>query len=96
MSLLFAIGLGWSVLSFHLFRSLAQILSASTSLAFSSTGHVLFAANEDYNCHLWCTQTAERINALQSHANRVSAVMTSPDGKAVATGSWDTIIKIWA
>ncbi len=33
---------------------------------------------------------------LQGHENRVSCVGVAPSGEALCTGSWDTLLKIWA
>jgi len=35
------------------------------------------------------------IRVLTSHKYRVSSVAWSPDGKQIASGSWDSTIKIW-
>jgi len=33
--------------------------------------------------------------ALKGHTNRVAAAAFSPDGKTLATGSWDATVKLW-
>lgn len=44
-------------------------------------------------------ETEERWNAvlqtLEGHSDSVRAVAFSPDGSTVASGSWDTTIKLW-
>jgi len=37
----------------------------------------------------------ERAGVLAGHDNRVSCLGVTEDGMAVATGSWDSFLKIW-
>jgi len=73
-----------------------KILCGITSVAFSKTGKMLFAGYDDYNCYVWDTQSGQLVDQLIGHDNRVSCLGVSDDGKALVTGSWDTLIKIWA
>jgi guanine nucleotide-binding protein G(I)/G(S)/G(T) subunit beta-1 len=73
-----------------------KILCGITSVAFSRTGKMLFAGYDDYNCYVWDTQLGTLVDQLIGHDNRVSCLGVSPDGKGLCTGSWDTLLKIWA
>jgi guanine nucleotide-binding protein G(I)/G(S)/G(T) subunit beta-1 len=73
-----------------------KILCGITSVAFSKTGKFLFAGYDDYNCYAWDTLLGKMVDQLMGHDNRVSCTGVSHDGKALATGSWDTLLKIWA
>lgn len=73
-----------------------KILCGITSVAFSKTGKMLFAGYDDYNCYVWDTQLGTLVDQLIGHDNRVSCLGVSEDGKALCTGSWDTLLKIWA
>jgi len=73
-----------------------KILCGITSVAFSKTGKALFAGYDDYNCYVWDTQLGTLVDQLIGHDNRVSCLGVSEDGKALCTGSWDTLLKIWA
>lgn len=73
-----------------------KILCGITSVSFSRTGRMLFAGYDDYNCYVWDTQLASLANQLVGHENRVSCLGVSEDGKALCTGSWDALLKIWA
>jgi len=73
-----------------------KILCGITSIAFSKTGKTLFAGYDDYSTYVWDTQLGAMVEQLQGHENRVSCLGVSEDGKALATGSWDTLLKIWA
>jgi len=73
-----------------------KILCGITSVGFSQKGKILFAGYDDYNCYVWDTQMGEQVTQLQGHDNRVSCLGVSNDGKALCTGSWDTLLKVWA
>jgi guanine nucleotide-binding protein G(I)/G(S)/G(T) subunit beta-1 len=73
-----------------------NILCGITSVAFSISGRYLFAGYDDFNCHVWDTLKGDRVGTLQGHENRVSCLGVSPDGMALCTGSWDSLLKIWA
>jgi len=73
-----------------------KILCGITSVAFSKTGKTLFAGYDDYNTYVWDTLNGTMVEQLGGHENRVSCLGVSEDGKALCTGSWDTLLKIWA
>jgi len=73
-----------------------KILCGITSVAFSRTGKMMFAGYDDYNCYVWDTQLGQLVDQLIGHDNRVSCLGVSEDGKALCTGSWDTLLKVWA
>jgi len=73
-----------------------KILCGITSVAFSKSGKSLFAGYDDYNTYVWDTLTGGMVEQLGGHENRVSCLGVSEDGKALCTGSWDTLLKIWA
>ena len=80
------------------------VIHGITSVAISKSGRIIFAGQDDYNCMMWNTldQNKEPIrlgagsSLMHTHENRVSTVGMSPDGNAFCTGSWDTVLKIWA
>jgi len=72
-----------------------SVRSGVTSAAFSRSGRLLFAGYDDYNGLAWDVLKAERVGVLPGHENRVSCVGVTEDGMAVATGSWDSLLKIW-
>lgn len=71
------------------------ILCGVTSLAYSVSGRLLYAGYADYNCNIWDTLTGDRVAILAAHDNRVSCLGVSDNGAALATGSWDSLLKIW-
>lgn len=72
-----------------------NIICGITSVAFSRSGRLLFGGYDDYNCNAWDTVKQERAGVLAGHDNRVSCLGVSEDGQAVATGSWDSFLRIW-
>eukprot|EP00478_Filoreta_tenera_P000721 GABV01000726.1.p1 GENE.GABV01000726.1~~GABV01000726.1.p1 ORF type:complete len:248 (-),score=70.09 GABV01000726.1:135-878(-) len=72
------------------------ILCGITSVCFSESGKYLFAGYDDYNVHVWDTLTGMLTQTLSGHENRVSCLGVNSDGRALGTGSWDTLLKVWA
>jgi len=68
-----------------------------TSLAFSSTGRLLFVSYTDSSCLIWDTLKAERKGDLgnRAHDKRITSIGVSGDGCALCTASWDSTMKIW-
>jgi WD40 repeat protein len=71
------------------------IVCGVTSLAYSVSGRLLYAGYADFNCNIWDTLTGERVGILAAHNNRVSTLGVSDNGSALATGSWDSMLKVW-
>ncbi|MPC82182.1 Guanine nucleotide-binding protein G(I)/G(S)/G(T) subunit beta-1 [Portunus trituberculatus] len=72
-----------------------NIICGITSVAFSKSGRLLLAGYDDFNCNVWDSMRTERAGVLAGHDNRVSCLGVTEDGMAVATGSWDSFLKIW-
>lgn len=76
-----------------------KILCGITSVSFSNSGRVLYAGYDDYNCYGWDVMSPEGSNhyfKMYGHDNRVSCLGVNPAGNAITTGSWDTLLKVWA
>jgi len=74
-----------------------KVVTTVTSLAFSSSGKVLFAGHDDFSVNSWDAPLGVLTTQLNSpHENRVSCLGVSKDGKALCTGSWDLLLKVWA
>jgi guanine nucleotide-binding protein G(I)/G(S)/G(T) subunit beta-1 len=75
-----------------------KILCGITSVGFSKTARYLFAGYDDYSCYVWdtCRPDVEPTQTLQGHENRVSCLGVTEGGEALCTGSWDTLLKVWA
>jgi len=75
-----------------------KIVCGITSVAFSSSGRLLIGGYDDYQAIVWdsITEGAEPLVSLNKHENRVSCLGMQERGQALCTGSWDTLLKIWA
>ncbi|MFT7818915.1 guanine nucleotide-binding protein subunit beta-4 isoform X1 [Arapaima gigas] len=71
-----------------------NIICGITSVAFSKSGRLLLAGYDDFNCNVWDTLKGERAGVLAGHDNRVSCLGVTDDGMAVATGSWDSFLRV--
>jgi len=76
-----------------------NIICGITSVAFSRSGRLLFGGYDDFNCNIWDVlrqdRCASQIGVLAGHDNRVSCLGVTEDGMAVATGSWDSFLRVW-
>jgi guanine nucleotide-binding protein G(I)/G(S)/G(T) subunit beta-1 len=75
-----------------------KIVCGITSVAFSSSGRLLIGGYDDYQAILWdsINEGAEPLMSLNKHENRVSCLGVQERGQALCTGSWDTLLKVWA
>lgn len=82
-----------------------DITCGVTSLDFSHSGRVLFAAYDDYFCNAWDTIHYNATNCNNfltappnniAHDNRISCLGVNKEGSALCTGSWDFFLKVWA
>lgn len=78
-----------------------SILCGITSVAFSHSGRLLIGGYDDFKCNIWDTivqgsDNTQPIQQLNCHDNRVSCVGVQKDGQALCTGSWDTLLRIFA
>lgn len=72
-----------------------NIACGITSVAFSKSGRLFFAGYDDFNCNIWDSMKGDRAGVLAGHDNRVSCLGITEDGMAIATGSWDSFLKVW-
>lgn len=73
-----------------------KLVCGISSVAVSSSGRFIFCGADDYNAYMWDTLTAKQMTCLSHHQNRVSCLGLNKDGKALATGSWDATLSVWA
>ncbi len=72
------------------------------SIATSPSDETVATAGADGAIKLWdlktgnCLRTANAdVNGENGHSNMVQCVRYSPDGKFIATGSWDNTVRVW-
>jgi len=67
-----------------------------TSVAFTHSGRGLIVGYDEENLRIWDTLKGDLVHTVKAHEERVSTLAVSPDGNALASGSWDKVIRIWA
>eukprot|EP01096_Ripella_sp_DP13-Kostka_P003074 TRINITY_DN1439_c0_g1_i1.p1 TRINITY_DN1439_c0_g1~~TRINITY_DN1439_c0_g1_i1.p1 ORF type:complete len:377 (+),score=157.26 TRINITY_DN1439_c0_g1_i1:102-1133(+) len=75
-----------------------QVNAPVFSLDFSKTGRYLFIAKEDSTnaAAVWDAMRGEEISTLKGHKDFIGGIGVSGDGLAVATSSWDNMLKVWS
>ena len=64
-------------------------------MSFSHSGRVLFTCGEQ-NVYAFDVLFGNYLGKVGEHETQVTCVDVSPDGQALASASWDTLVKIWA
>lgn len=74
-----------------------RVMSGVTDMAFSKTGRLLIASYQDSFCIAWETIARDGTwYELKGHRSRVSCIGVNSTGQALSTGSWDSVLCIWA
>lgn len=68
--------------------------SLVTSLTFSKSGRFLFSSHDDPIIRVWDALKGEKVGQLKGHSDHVNSLDMSPDGLALASGSWDNSVKV--
>jgi WD40 repeat protein len=53
------------------------------------------SSSRDETVHIWHALTGGTLTTYTGHTDWVSTVGWSPDGKSVASGSWDKTVQVW-
>ncbi|MBC7773412.1 MAG: protein kinase, partial [Pyrinomonadaceae bacterium] len=65
------------------------------SLALADADSVLICGTASGRAEVWDTARWEHLGALSGHKGVIHCIGTSPDGTRVATGSFDTTVRVW-
>lgn len=80
-------------------RTLAGISGKASALAFSTDGASLFVAAGDAGvsgvAYQFNVADGKLVHTLTGHTDALYALALSPDGKQLATGGYDQMIKLW-
>ena len=90
----------WQVESGTLLHTMDEDLYMVNNLAFSPDGALLGAAisahvNDADRVYIWETAGGSLAAALEGHTDDVNGVAFSPDGALLASGSSDTVMRLW-
>ena len=76
-------------------KQLALLRSGGVScVVFSPDGQMLASSNGD-TIQLWDVMSCEVKAILAGHSHRVNSVAFTPDGKTLASGSFDKTVRVW-
>lgn len=71
-----------------------KIVCGVTSLAFSKSGRLLFAGYDNFNCNIWDTLKIKLTGVLDGPKNHFSCLDICENSMAVASGSWDSFLRV--
>lgn len=67
------------------------------SVAYSPDGILIASTSmEDRRAWIWRASDGKLLQELRGHADEIEQVIFSPDGRLLATASWDATIRVWS
>ncbi len=80
------------------FQAFGTIAFSPDGRTIATEGHPQSGANYssyNYTIRLWDAHTGQPLNVMSGHTDHIASLAFSPDGKTLASGSWDTTVKLW-
>ncbi len=83
------------------FSTVSAVSSESESrtsvnaLGLSKSGRLAFVSYDQLGVLVWDILHSEVVGTVKGHNNVVSSIACAQDGVSVATGCWDTTVKVW-
>lgn len=75
-------------------------VKAVTWIELTETRGVFASGAQDQNAMIWewdlAQNSVECVHVCKGHERGIDALVVNPKGDKMATGSWDTMIKVWA
>eukprot|EP00300_Choanocystis_sp_HF-7_P020281 c20554_g1_i5.p1 GENE.c20554_g1_i5~~c20554_g1_i5.p1 ORF type:complete len:1253 (+),score=274.45 c20554_g1_i5:80-3838(+) len=66
-----------------------------TSVTVSDSGKFIISGADDFSATIWDTATATVAQELKNHDNRVASVGLNSNGALLATGCWDSVVRVF-
>jgi WD40 repeat protein len=88
----------WHVRSRELLAAMGEQHDDVRSLCFSSDDNMLIAASGNAEVRRWDVTDPESphpLSPLRGHTAFVNQIALSPDGKTLASGGWDSTLRLW-
>jgi periodic tryptophan protein 2 len=87
----------FDMIRYRNFRTLTSPKPTQFScVAIDPSGELVAAGSlTDFSVYVWSLQTGKLLDVLDGHEGPVTTIKFSPQNPQLATGSWDSTIKIW-
>jgi len=88
----------WDLVRYRNFRTFTATSRLQFSaLAVDPSGEIVCAGSLDsFDIHVWNVQTGQLLEELSGHEGPVVSLGFAPDGRCLASGSWDNTVRIWS